>query len=290
MRSNLTEVLSAVAPGAAGSFNVLDLDMALAVLDSAEALGLPVIVGIASRLFEAMRADIRTASVLKAIEGASVPAALHLDHAAPDQLPLIRTALDLGFSSLMIDGSKLPLQQNAEVTAQVVEIARGYGASVEGELGGIAGEEGVADTGVDAPQPVPYTDADEAEQFAHETGVDALAVAVGTAHGLYADEPKISFDTIRTIARRVGVPLVLHGASGVPDEAMRRCVDDGIRKINYFSGLLKTAMDRVRNDHAVTNNDWLGFKSRLTNDWQREITEQMQLYARRRPGDTPAER
>jgi fructose-bisphosphate aldolase class II len=290
MRSNLTEVLSAVAPGAAGSFNVLDLDMALAVLDSAEALGLPVIVGIASRHFEAIRAHVRTASILKAIEGASVPAALHLDHAAPDQLALIRTALDLGFSSVMIDGSKLPLQQNVEVTAQVVEIAHRYGASVEGELGGIAGEEGVADTGVDAPQPVPYTDADEAEQFAHETEVDALAVAVGTAHGLYADEPKISFDSIRTIARRVSVPLVLHGASGVPDDAMRRCVDDGIRKINYFSGLLKTAMDRVRSDHAVTNNDWLGFKSRLTTDWQREITEQMQLYARRRAGDTSSER
>ena len=290
MRSNLSEVLSAVAPGAAGSFNVLDLDMALAVLDSAEALGLPVIVGIASRHFESIRADVRTASILKAIEGASVPAALHLDHAAPDQLALIRTALDLGFSSVMIDGSKLPLQHNVEVTAQVVEIAHGYGASVEGELGGIAGEEGVADTGVDAPQSVPYTDADEAEQFAHQTGVDALAVAVGTAHGLYADEPKISFDTIRNIARRVSVPLVLHGASGVPDEAMRRCVDDGIRKINYFSGLLKTAMDRVRNDHAVTNNDWFGFKSRLTTDWRREITEQMQLYARRRSADTSAQR
>jgi ketose-bisphosphate aldolase len=278
MRADLAEVLQAVAPGAAGSFNVLDLEMARAVLAAAEAAAAPVVVGVASRHFDAIDAAVLTPSLLAAIDRAGVPAALHLDHAGPAQLDMIRAALDLGFTSIMIDGSQLPFEQNVEITARVVELARAYGAGVEGELGGIAGEEGVADTGHDAPEEIPFTDPEEAVRFVEQTGVDALAIAVGTAHGIYAQAPRISFETISAIAERTSVPLVLHGATGVPDADMRRSVELGVRKVNYFSGLLKTAMDQVRAQAGRSDNDFLGFKTELARAWQQSIGEQIALY------------
>ncbi len=278
MKATLSDVLTRISPGAAGAFNTLDLDMALAVIDSAEALGLPTIVGLATRHYTAIRAPLRVPSLLRAIEASSVPIALHLDHAAPDELDRVHEALDLGFTSIMIDGSRLPFEQNAELTARVVELAHRYGAGVEGELGGVAGEEGVADADVDAPEELPYTDAGEARRFVEQTGVDALAIAVGTAHGIYKQAPHIDFQTISAIAAQVNVPLVMHGATGVSDAAIRRSVQCGIRKINYFSGLLQAAMDRVRASSEQTRNDYLGFKAALAQDWQQLIAAQMRLY------------
>lgn len=279
MKATLNDVLTRIGPGAAGSFNTLDLDMALAVIDSAEALGLPTIVGIATRHYAAIRAPLRVPSLLRAIEQSRVPVALHLDHAAPEELDVVREALDLGFTSIMIDGSRLPFERNVEVTARVVELAHRYGAGVEGELGGVAGEEGVADAASDAPEELPYTDPQEARRFVEQTGVDALAIAVGTAHGIYKQTPHIDFDTIRAVAGAVDVPLVMHGATGVSDEAIRRSVQLGIRKINYFSGLLQAAMDRVRASSGETRNDYLGFKALLAQDWQQIVAAQMRLYA-----------
>lgn len=279
MKANLAEVLSAITPGAAACFNTLDIDMALAVLDSADQLALPVVVGIATRHYQAMRAPLLVPSYLRAIEACSQPVALHLDHAGPHELDMIRQALDLGFTSIMIDGSRLPFSQNVDVTAQVVEMAHAYGASVEGEIGGIAGEEGVADTHADEPEQVPYTSTDEAKRFVEQTGVDALAIAVGTAHGIYTSEPHISFDTIRNIAAVVHVPLVLHGATGVSDAAIRESVSAGIRKINYFSGLLKNAMDHVRTNAASSHNDLLKFKQEMAGRWQEEMCGQMKLFS-----------
>jgi fructose-bisphosphate aldolase, class II len=280
MRADLAEVLRAVAPGAAGSFNILDLDMAHAVLAAAAGANAPVIVGVAARHFAAIDAPTLTPSLQAAIEQAPVPAALHLDHTSPGQMDMIRAALDLGFTGIMIDGSHLPFEQNVEITAQVVELAHRYGAGVEGELGGIAGEEGVADTGRHAPEDTPCTDPDEAVRFIGLTGVDALAIAVGTAHGIYAQAPRISFRTISAIAARTPTPLVLHGATGVPDADMRECIALGVRKVNYFSGLLKIAMDQVRAHSARSDNDFLGFKQALAGAWLEAVDEQIVLYRR----------
>jgi len=279
MKANLAQVLDAVSPGAAGCFNTLGLDMALAVLDSADAMGLPVVVGIASRHFDTIRAPLQTPGYLKAIEACGVPAALHLDHAGPHQLDMIRQALDLGFTSIMIDGSALSFEENVAVTAEVVELARPYGAGVEGELGALAGEEGVADTGSEAPDRLPYTDADEAARFVARTGVDALAIAVGTAHGIYVEQPHISLETIGAVAGKVDVPLVMHGATGVSDRAIQDSVRCGIRKINYFSGLLQGGMNRVRAGADSGGNDFLAFSQALAADWRALIQAQMDLYA-----------
>ena len=278
MRANLTQVLQAHATAAVGSFNILDLDMAQAVTACADQLAYPAIIGVASRHFDIIKAPLLTPALLAIINAAEQPIALHLDHAAPDQLDMIKQALDLGFTSIMIDGSHLPFAENLEITAQVTELAHRYGAGVEGELGAVAGEEGVADTGSDRAEAIPYTQADEAAEFVSHTGIDALAIAVGTAHGIYTQAPHISFETIRNVASAVDLPLVMHGATGVTDADIRESVNCGIRKINFFSGLLQTAMDQVRAHSGCTNNDYLGFKQKQAEAWQQLILAQMQLY------------
>ncbi len=278
MRVNLQQVLHAHAPSAVGSFNILDLDMAQAVANSADALGMPAIIGVASRHFDAIKAPLLTPSLLAIIDNAEQPIALHLDHAAPDQVDMIKQALDLGFTSIMIDGSHLGFDENVEITRRVVDLARPYDAGVEGELGAVAGEEGVADTGSEAVEDMPYTDADEAKRFVELSGVDALAIALGTAHGLYTEAPHISFDTIKAVASQVDIPLVMHGATGVTDADINHSVQTGIRKINYFSGLLQTAMDQVRASCDAQHNDFLGFKGQQSDAWMDVIKSQMQIY------------
>ena len=260
MRVNLEKVLQAHAPAAVGSFNILDLDMAQSVANSADALGMPVIIGIASRHFDAIKAPLLTPSLLSIIDAAEQPIALHLDHAEPNQIDMIKQALDLGFTSIMIDGSHLGFNENVAISRNVVEIAKPYQASVEGELGTVAGEEGVADTGNSTAEATPYTNADEAKIFVELTGVDALAIALGTAHGIYTESPHISFDTIEAVAKQVTIPLVMHGATGVTDQDIKTSVQMGIRKINFFSGLLQAAMDQVRANSHTQHNDFLAFK------------------------------
>lgn len=281
MRVNLNEVLQAHAPSAVGSFNILDLDMAQAVANSADALAMPVIIGIASRHFDVIKAPLLTPSLLAIIDAAEQPIALHLDHAEPDQIDMIKQALDLGFTSIMIDGSHLSFDDNLEVSRKVVEIAKPYGASVEGELGAVAGEEGVADTGSSSAEAVPYTNEEEACLFVEQTGIDALAIALGTAHGIYTESPQISFETIEAVAKQVNVPLVMHGATGVTDEDIKTSVQMGIRKINFFSGLLQTAMDQVRANGNTQHNDLLAFKAQQSAAWIEIIKSQMQLYSAR---------
>ena len=288
MKANMQQVFANMASGAVGSFNVLDLNMALAVVESAEALQVPVIIGVASRHFDAVNTPVLAAALIKAIEAAKVPIALHLDHAGPDQMNMIKHALDLGFDSIMIDGSSLPIDENISITSQVVQSARAYGASVEGELGGIAGEEGVADSGTDTPDAMPYTDAFEAKRFVEETGIDALAIAVGTAHGIYTAQPQISFDTIEACAAATSIPLVMHGATGVADADMQRAVRGGIRKINFFSGLLKGGMDEVRSHANSEGNDFLAFNQALRHRWCNTISEQMKLYGLKGSGSSTA--
>lgn len=279
MKATLKDVMAAAAPGAVGSFNVLDVDMALAIADAAETEKRPVIIGVASRHFDVVRAEMFASALLRVAERCGQKVALHLDHATPAQMDMIRRALDAGFTSIMIDGSELPLAKNISASAAVVELCKKYGASVEGELGGIAGEEGEADQAADAPEKLPYTDAAEAARYVRESGVDALAIAVGTAHGIYKAAPEISFSTIEAVAAAVNVPLVLHGATGVREEDIRRCVRLGIRKINFFSGFLQAAMDRLRADAGGLGYDYLKMKTRVADDWRKLAAEQMRQFA-----------
>lgn len=279
MIANLSKVLAAGAPGAVASFNVLDADMALALRAAAEENSRPLVLGLAARHAKAVDVPVLAAALARIAEHSRQPVAIHLDHAGPAHGDLIRQVLDAGFTSIMIDGSTLPLEENIKLTGPVVALAKKYGASVEGELGAIAGEEGVADTHGAALKSLGYTDAGEAKRYVEATGIDALAVAVGTAHGIYAAAPTVSFETIARVREAVAVPLVLHGATGVRPEDIRRCVREGIRKINFFSGLLEVAMNRIRADAPQLGHDYLELKKRLASEWKAIGAEQIKLYA-----------
>lgn len=166
---------------------------------------------------------------------------MHLDHGT-DFEQIVR-CIRYGFTSVMIDGSKYPLEKNIEATKKVVEMARAVGISVEAELGKIGGtEDDITVTDREAT----FTDPDEAVKFVEATDVDSLAIAVGTAHGVYKGEPKLDYDRIEVIHNRVSVPLVLHGSSGVPDESIKKAISLGISKVNIDTNIRESFANAVK--------------------------------------------
>ena len=209
---------------AVGAFSVSSIDMMLGVLAAAEALNTPVILQVAESRLNVSPLRVLGPAMLAAARAAKVPAAVHLDHGLT--LDCIREALELGFSSVMIDGSHLPLQENISVTRQVMRMAQPYGAAVEAEIGVVGRTESGGDAPAECARP------EDAALFARETGVDALAIAIGNAHGLYPGAPQLRFDVLEEAGRRCDTPFVLHGGTGLSDEDFCRCVHLGMRKIN----------------------------------------------------------
>ena len=228
---------------AVGSFNAADHSMAEAILEVSEELDLPVILSVAEVHFRYLNLERFVPYLRQRIEVMKTPVVLHLDHGL--SLETIQRGLDLGFSSVMIDASGLPYDQNVAVTSQVVELAKKYGASVEAELGQVGGGEGdlVAGTAAD---PNVYTDPEEAATFVQATGIDALAVAIGTVHGPYKGEPHLELNLLKKIRSKVDVPLVLHGGSGLSREHLRSAITHGINKINYFTEGSLAAVEEIR--------------------------------------------
>ena len=210
---------------AIGSFNTYNLEITRAILRAAEAHDAPVFLAIGTGAFDYAGFDVLAAASLAAARESSAPVALHVDHAP--RLEWITRCVDAGFTSVMIDGSKLPLDDNIALTRQAVGAARGV--CLEAELGGIAGAEdasGAHEAGI------PMTDPAEAARFVAETGVDSLAIAIGNAHGFYTGDPHLDWNRLRALEAAVPVPLVLHGASGISDEDLALCVELGVRKVN----------------------------------------------------------
>ena len=210
---------------AIGSFNTYNLEITLAILSAAEARRTPVFLAVGSGALEYGGFGPLAQLVLAAARDAGVPVAVHLDH-SPDVATCERCARE-GFTSLMIDGSPLPFPENVALTRQAVR--RAGAIPVEGELGGVGGDE---DSSGSHDTSIPMTDPAQAETYVAETGVASLAVAIGNAHGFYKGEPRLDFDRLAAIRRRVPVPLVLHGASGLSDDDLRRAIALGVRKIN----------------------------------------------------------
>ncbi|RKX26386.1 MAG: class II fructose-1,6-bisphosphate aldolase [Candidatus Zixiibacteriota bacterium] len=249
---------------AIGQFNVSNLEFTQAVLQAAEEMNSPVIIGASKDGVSYAGAHNLVAMVKAGAERISVPVALHLDHGP--SMELVIECIEAGFTSVMIDGSHLPLEENIRVTREVVDYAHQHGVTVEAELGRLGGIED--DIKVDAKDAC-LTDPDEAQRFVEESGVDTLAVAVGTSHGAYKfkEEARLDFNRIATIKKRLGIPLVLHGASGVPreltdkltkyggqianakgvpDEAYRKAVQNGINKINIDTDLRLAFTSTIR--------------------------------------------
>jgi len=221
-----------------GAFNVIHLEHAETFVAAAERAGLPVVLQISQNAvkYHGSLAPI-AAGTLAAARAAAVPVVVHLDHA--DDLDLVTEALQAGFTSIMYDGSRLPAEENLASTAAVVRDARAAGVSVEAELGEIGGKNGVHDPSV-------RTDPAEAAEFVAATGVDLLAVAVGSSHAMTTRGAVLDTDLIAAIAAAVDVPLVLHGSSGVSDEGMRAAIRAGMTKINVSTHLNKIFTHRVR--------------------------------------------
>lgn len=216
---------------AIGAFNVENMEMVMAVLAAAENKQSPVIMQTTPGTIKYAGVDYYYANVKAAAERSKVPVVMHLDHG--DSFARAMQAYRAGYTSIMIDGSKLALEGNIALTKSVVEACHPGGVFVEGELGKVGGKEDDLEAGDDNP----YTDPDEAKQFVEATGVDYLAIGVGTAHGVYKGIPHVNTDLIAEIRDLVHIPLVLHGTSGVPDEQVLTAVKNGICKVNYATDL-----------------------------------------------------
>jgi len=210
---------------AIGAFSVGNMEMVMGVLRAAEELNTPVILQIAEKRLGSSPLELMAPMMVSAAKNANVKVAVHLDHGLT--LDCIKKALVYGFTSVMLDCSLKPLNENIETTKEVVKLAREYGATVEAELGVVGGNEGDTEEHI-----VTCTDPETAKLFCNETGIDALAVAIGNAHGNYPVLPELRFDVLEEIHNLTDIPLVLHGGTGITAEMFRRAISLGIRKIN----------------------------------------------------------
>ena len=217
---------------AVGAFNVENMDMVLAVIAAAEETRSPIIMQTTPGTIKYAGIDMYAANIKAAAKRASVPVVCHLDHG--NSFALAVQAFHAGYTSIMIDGSKLPFEDNIALTKSVVDVCHAGNIPVEAELGRVGGKEDDLDNSKTAN---PYTDPQEAAEFVERTGCDFLAVGIGTAHGVYKGIPQINFDVLAKIGEVVSIPLVLHGTSGVPDDQVIKCVSMGMCKVNYATDL-----------------------------------------------------
>lgn len=221
------------------AFNVENMETVQGVIQAAEELNCPVILQTTPSSVNYAGLDFFAACVGTAIRNTRVPIALHLDHGSSYELAA--NAMKEGYSSVMIDGSRLSFEDNVALTSRVSELGKILGVSVEAELGSVGGKE---DSSIS--ESVTFTDAAQAVEFTERTKVDSLAVAIGTSHGFYKGEPKLDIKRLKEIRAAVDIPLVLHGTSGVPDEVVKECIRNGICKVNYATDLRNAFTKAVR--------------------------------------------
>jgi len=244
MLVNLNEVLLPARKGkyAVGLFNTVNFEMARGVIAAAEELRAPVILGTAEVLLPYAPLEELSWFLIPMAKKASVPVVVHYDHGLT--FDKCMEALKLGFSSVMYDCSEDSYAENVRKVRELTRIAHAFGASVEGELGHVGSDEDSPEKIREASQC--YTDPAQARQYVEETGVDALAIAVGTVHGTYRFEPKLDFDRIREIDYLADRPLVLHGGSGLSDEAFQNAIACGISKVNIFTDVNRALAEGAR--------------------------------------------
>lgn len=247
MLVNMRDLLKDAQNGnyAVGSFSVANMEMVLGVLKAAEELNAPVILQIAEVRLKQSPLELIGPLMVAAAENAKTPVAVHFDHGKTEEK--IGLALELGFTSVMFDGSHLPLDENIAQTKKIMAMAQDYDAAVEAEIGCVGGsEDGSEDIAINCTKP------DDAVRFVKETGVDALAIAIGNAHGNYKSTPKLRFDILEKCAELVDTPLVLHGGTGISPEDFVKCSKTGIKKINIATATFDMVEKAV---HTCYNND-----------------------------------
>lgn len=240
MLVNMRDLLKDAQKGnyAVGSFSVANMEMVLGVLKAAEELNAPVILQIAEVRLKQSPLELIGPLMVAAAKNAKTLVAVHFDHGKTKEK--ISQALELGFTSVMFDGSHLPLEENISQTLDIIKAAREYDAAVEAEIGCVGGsEDGSEDIAINCTKP------EDAVRFAEETGVDALAIAIGNAHGNYKSTPKLRFDILEECARLVSAPLVLHGGTGISPEDFIKCSKTGIKKINIATATFDSVENSV---------------------------------------------
>ena len=226
-------------------FNATGFDSLQAVVAAAEELNRPVIIAHAEVHNVYNDISMVGPAMVAVANNAKVPVCVHLDHGT--SLDMVYKALRLGFTSVMMDASAMPYEENLRLTKMITEAAHAMNVSVEAELGRlVTGEAGSGETHVDMKAEDFYTAPKEAKEFCEATGIDALAIAFGTAHGFYTAQPKLDFDVVKNVAKATGLPLVMHGGSGVSEEGFKKSIANGIRKINYYSYMSKAGYNAAK--------------------------------------------
>ena len=279
MLVNLNDVLlpAKKAKYAVGLFNAVNLELARGIIRAAEETQSPVIVGTAEVLFPYGPLEEVSYYLLPMAKKAGVPVVVHLDHGLNRETCL--KALELGFSSIMYDCSTDSYEENVRKVKEMAEIAHSYGATIEGELGHVGDNEDMTDDGTSSKDPsMYYTDPKMALDFVQKTGVDALAVAVGNAHGAYKFPPKLDFARIREIASTVDVPLVLHGGSGLTDLDFKTAIREGISKVNIFTDINVAAAKAVSERYTDAGKGLTDLIPAAVEAVRRESEKKMRLF------------
>ena len=279
MLVSMKEMLEKAREGkyAVGLFNAVNVEMARAIIETAEELNAPVIVGTAEVLLPAMNLERVAEYLVPMAKKAKVPVCVHYDHGLTFEKCM--EALQLGFSSVMYDCSTDSYEDNVAKVAEMVKICHAMGTSVEGELGHVGDNEGSAEGSDHLLDPSAFfTDVSMARDFVERTGVDALAVAVGNAHGDYKFPPKLDFDRISDIADRTGVPLVLHGGSGLSDSDFRTAVQRGICKVNIFTDIDKAGKAGIEEGIAAGAKTLMGLIPYSIAAMKKVVANKMELF------------
>lgn len=255
-----------------GSFSVANMEMIIGAIKAAEELNSPLILQIAEVRLKHSPLHIIGPAMVNAAKNAKVPVAVHFDHGI--KIETIHQALELGFTSVMFDGSHLPIEENIKETKKVIELAKNYGATVEAEIGQVGGsEDGSEDIAIR------ITSVEDAKHFYEETNVNALAVAIGNAHGVYKEEPKLHLERLQEIHDNVEVPLVLHGGSGISAEEFKKCVKNGIRKLNVATATFNNVVTEVQKLFKENDSvDYFTYHEEVINGAYENVKRHMNIF------------
>jgi len=254
-----------------GAFSVANMEMIMGVIRAAEETASPVILQIAQVRLPYSPIHLIGPMMVAAAKNSSVPIAVHFDHGL--DVDAIRVALELGFTSVMIDASHLPIEQNIEMVRAVKEMADSYGASVEAEVGQLGGsEDGSKDNGMF------YSNPQEVKILYESTNVDAIALSIGNAHGLYKKEPKLNFDILLDTKKLVPVPLVLHGGSGISANDFQKCIELGVRKVNIATANFMAVEEEARNYSSEAKRDYFNLSTRMVDGMYKNVTKHINIF------------
>ena len=275
MLVNMNDILLPAKAGGygVGFFNAVNVEMARAIIETAEELQSPVMVGTAEVLLPAMELERVAEYLIPMAKKASVPVCVHYDHGLTFERCM--EALKLGFTSIMYDCSTASYEENVEKVGDMAKICHAMGVTVEGELGHVGDNDGAGK--LENPSDY-FTDPDMAVDFVQKTGVDSLAVAVGNAHGDYAFPPKLDFDRIKVISEKTGLPLVLHGGSGLADNDFRTAVKLGVSKVNIFTDIAKAGKAGIEEGLAAGAKTMMGLIPYEIAAMKKVVAEKMELF------------